>query len=148
MVKRRWQNAKATKAEVGLLGVAGHYQMGVEEEKGSEKGVPTRPKHPWEQHTDDLDANFRRNIIQYKIKECYSDVILGLVYSIYDSPKAHMLKAVLLLGGKGMVREWAYKEVKGHCGHAHEGDIDALVSLKEKENLFLISKLLAMPSYF
>lgn len=42
---------------------------------------------------DDLDANFRRNIIQYKIKECYSDVILGLVYSIYDSPKAHMLKA-------------------------------------------------------
>lgn len=50
-----------------------------------------------------------------------------------------------------MVREWAYKEVKGHCGHAHEGDIDALVSLKEKKekkNLFLISKILAMPSYF
>lgn len=32
-------------------------------------------------------------LIQYKIKECYCDVILGLVYSVYDSPKAHMLKA-------------------------------------------------------
>lgn len=33
------------------------------------------------------------DLIQYKIKKCYSDVILGLVYSVYDSPKAHMLKA-------------------------------------------------------
>lgn len=31
-----------------------------------------------------------------------------------------------------MVQKWAYQEVKGHCGHAHEGDIDALVSLKKK----------------
>lgn len=50
-----------------------------------------------------------------------------------------------------MVQKWAYQEVKGHCGHAHEGDIDASVSLKkkkEKKNLFLILKILTMPSYF
>lgn len=58
---------------------------------------------------------------------------------------------VVLLGGKGMVKKWAYQEVKGHCGHAYEGDIDALVSLKKKKenkNLFLILKILNMPNYF
>lgn len=50
-----------------------------------------------------------------------------------------------------MVKKWAYWEVKGHCGHAYEGDIDALVSLKKKKenkNLFLILKILNMPNYF